>query len=401
MNKKEIEILTNQEIPESIRQAIAQSILGTQISKEDRELEKQRLLLDRRKLFLNTPFVAALACLITLTATFLFDRITTTDAAHHLITIEQVKKEISESEARLKQQLLEKSKKTDAELEAIAQEREFQYEIVKSELADNTKDNIDRAAVLLFLARAGVLNQLNEKELRDMAKAQKENPQDNIIPKLSSMKSTPESQIRKPCADRNVLDFLTPELILAVVPSFSGVRADQQRALVQQITPHLKEGFALIGACDIYSISALMGQLSHESAGFQTMEEFASGAVYEGRRELGNIHEGDGRKFKGRGLLLLTGRRNYRELGKFLGIPLEEHPELVSSDPEIAVGAAIWYLKSRNILRACSDSGCDIVKLTRLINGGLNGLEDRRRYTMAFQLELAKAATRSNGTDVE
>ena len=70
-------------------------------------------------------------------------------------------------------------------------------------------------------------------------------------------------------------------------------------------------------------IAHFLGQTCHESAGFRTTEEFASGEAYEGRKDLGNIKKGDGRRYKGRGLLQLTGRANYAEHGKMLGVDLE------------------------------------------------------------------------------
>jgi len=72
-------------------------------------------------------------------------------------------------------------------------------------------------------------------------------------------------------------------------------------------------------------IAHFLGQTCHESAGFRTTEEFASGAAYEGRKDLGNVKKGDGRLYKGRGLLQLTGLANYAEYGKALGVDLENN----------------------------------------------------------------------------
>ena len=73
-------------------------------------------------------------------------------------------------------------------------------------------------------------------------------------------------------------------------------------------------------------IAHFLGQTCHESAGFRTTEEFASGENYEGRADLGNNRPGDGVRYKGRGLLQLTGRANYKVFGDLLGVQLEGNP---------------------------------------------------------------------------
>jgi putative chitinase len=120
-----------------------------------------------------------------------------------------------------------------------------------------------------------------------------------------------------------------------------------------------------------------IAQCAHESASFTTLEEFASGSAYEGRRDLGNTQRGDGVKYKGRGIIQLTGRANYRTFGKNLGYDLEGNPELAEK-PEISVLTALEYWKSRG-LNAFADKD-DVTTITRRINGGLNGFEDRKKY---------------------
>lgn len=141
MDREILNDLKDPEIPESIRTAIAQSAL-----------EKSRYKSENRVALLNTPFVAALAGLITLAATSIFGQ-------------------------------WDNSKK--AEIEAEASQRNFQYEILKEQLTEDGVDNIQRAATLLFLAKSGVLNNLNVDELVEMAEQQKENPDQNILPTLS------------------------------------------------------------------------------------------------------------------------------------------------------------------------------------------------------------------------
>ena len=163
-----------------------------------------------------------------------------------------------------------------------------------------------------------------------------------------------------------------------VAPRFSGELAERQAAIIaavgEVLTPTLQE-YAIDTRL---RIAHFLGQTCHESAGFRTTEEFASGDAYEGRRDLGNTQKGDGRRYKGRGLLQLTGRANYRALGKVLKVELEGDPER-AAEPALSLRIACEYWKSRNINAACDRD--DLITVTRLINGGTNGLEDRRGYT--------------------
>ena len=125
-------------------------------------------------------------------------------------------------------------------------------------------------------------------------------------------------------------------------------------------------------------LTHFMGQVAHESGGFRYMEEIASGAAYEGRADLGNTQRGDGVKFKGRGPIQLTGRANYRRFGRAIGIDLERYPEIVAY-PSLGLWAGCEYWANRGI-NALADRD-DIEAVTRAINGGLNGLADRRVKT--------------------
>lgn len=122
-----------------------------------------------------------------------------------------------------------------------------------------------------------------------------------------------------------------------------------------------------------------LAQIGHESGELRFRAEIASGEAYEGRLDLGNTQPGDGRRYKGRGLIQLTGRANYAEYGRALGREAEllAQPELVETDPALCVDVAGCYWARRG-LNALADAD-DLTTLTRRINGGLNGLEDRRR----------------------
>lgn len=122
-------------------------------------------------------------------------------------------------------------------------------------------------------------------------------------------------------------------------------------------------------------LAHFLAQLAHESMGFVHMEEIASGAAYEGRRDLGNVHPGDGKRYKGRGPIQLTGRANYRRYGQRVGIDLEAHPE-VAALPSVGMLTACLYWSDRG-LNALADAD-DVLSITRKINGGTNGLPDRK-----------------------
>jgi putative chitinase len=130
-----------------------------------------------------------------------------------------------------------------------------------------------------------------------------------------------------------------------------------------------------------------LAQAAHESAHFTTLEEFASGAAYEGRKDLGNTQPGDGKRYKGRGIFQLTGRANYRQMGAKLGLDLEGNPEL-AEQPEVSVLTALEYWNSRNISVPADND--DVVAVTKKINGGTNGLDDRKKYLQKIKNILPK-----------
>lgn len=177
---------------------------------------------------------------------------------------------------------------------------------------------------------------------------------------------------------------LGENFIFKVAPRFSGAAAAKQRAIVSAIAARFAAILARYGISTHLRIAHFMAQVTHECAGFRTTEEFATGDAYEGRVDLGNLRAGDGRRYKGRGLIQLTGRANYRQMGKLLGLDLESDPHL-AADPITSLQIACEYWKSRKINIAADAD--DLVRVTRLVNGGLNGLDDRRRY-----LQRAKAA---------
>jgi putative chitinase len=128
--------------------------------------------------------------------------------------------------------------------------------------------------------------------------------------------------------------------------------------------------------------AAFIAQIAHESGQLRYVRELASGAEYEGRADLGNTMTGDGIRFRGRGLIQVTGRTNYKACGAALHLDLNLFPELLEQ-PMYAARSAAWFWKTHG-LNELADVG-DQVKITRRINGGTNGLAERLAY-----FELAK-----------
>lgn len=139
--------------------------------------------------------------------------------------------------------------------------------------------------------------------------------------------------------------------------------------------PHLNAAMAEFGIDSPRRIAAFLAQVGHESGQLLYVRELASGRAYEGRKDLGNTSLGDGARYKGRGLIQITGRANYSRLASDLKIACVEKPELLET-PENACRSAGWFW-SKNSLNKYVDSG-DFVWLTKRINGGTNGLADRQ-----------------------
>ena len=172
--------------------------------------------------------------------------------------------------------------------------------------------------------------------------------------------------------------------LLAIAPRMSGTKGAQQAKIIQALGGVITITLARFEINNDLRCAHFLAQICHESDGFSTTVEYASGQAYEGRTDLGNANPGDGARYKGRGLIQLTGRANYAQYGKLLGLKLIDNPEL-AADPatSLLIACKFWNL---NVLNLSADRD-DLEKITRRINGGLNGLADRRAC-----LARAKAA---------
>ena len=162
---------------------------------------------------------------------------------------------------------------------------------------------------------------------------------------------------------------------------------------ITRMAPH-SAGYAgkflpfLNALCPVFGVDTpkrichFLAQICHESQEFRRTVERASGAAYEFRKALGNTAKGDGPRFKGRGLIQLTGKANYQAyntylVGERVMDDVVSHPGLLA-EPEHAVRSALWYWATRGLDRLADRD--DIEGITRRINGGLNGLESRKGY---------------------
>jgi putative chitinase len=180
-----------------------------------------------------------------------------------------------------------------------------------------------------------------------------------------------EKPVAKPAS--NGVATPTLELMQKFAPS-------GKSAILQAVVDEFPATGAAFGLTKSKTIMChFLAQACHESANFRTTHEFwgptKAQLGYEGRKDLGNVTRGDGKRYMGRGIFQLTGRANYRTLGNKMGLDFEGKPEL-AAEPSISFKIACQYWASRNIEKAAAKN--DLERVTRLINGGTNGLPDRK-----------------------
>ncbi len=180
--------------------------------------------------------------------------------------------------------------------------------------------------------------------------------------------------------------MVTDDELRRIMPNCAAAKREAYLPFIQQamqefeITSYLRE-------------AAFLAQLAHESGELRYMEEIASGSAYEGRADLGNTQPGDGKRYKGRGPIQLTGRANYKRYGDLLALDLVNNPTIAAT-PQVGFRIAGQYWKL-NGLNELADKGLQIVTIKRKgqtqqvpafdaitfkINGGFNGKDDRTKY---------------------
>lgn len=199
--------------------------------------------------------------------------------------------------------------------------------------------------------------------------------------------------------------------------------------ICELLTPHLpaqviQELPDLIKKFNITTMNQMIhfcGQCAHETGNWRSTVELGAnaGAKYEGNKKLGNTQPGDGVKFKGRGYIQLTGRWNYNHFSKWLKAEdLTEFPDLVAT--KYAVLSAFFFMDDKGLWEAAKNAGysdAEVARITKVVNGGSNGLADRKKQTAKFKEILdgkqfvlcgevvegviASSVTESNGTNAQ
>lgn len=120
-----------------------------------------------------------------------------------------------------------------------------------------------------------------------------------------------------------------------------------------------------------------LAQIIHESGGFRYSKEIATGIAYEFRKDLGNVKPGWGQKYKGRSFIQVTGRYNYEQISKDLGVDFTKFPEYLEQLPYSMIAAG-WFWNKNKLNKQADLNRLTTITLT--INGGTNGIEDRKRW---------------------
>lgn len=163
---------------------------------------------------------------------------------------------------------------------------------------------------------------------------------------------------------------LTQQQLLQILP-----KAGAKAGVFVPVLNTAMQRYQIVGS---KRIAAFIAQIGHESGQLRNVREIwgptPAQSGYEGRKDLGNTTPGDGSKYRGRGLIQVTGRANYVACGEALGLDLIVQPELLEI-PQHAAMSAAWFWKQHG-LNDLADRD-QFNSITRRINGGLNGLQDR------------------------
>lgn len=152
---------------------------------------------------------------------------------------------------------------------------------------------------------------------------------------------------------------------------------------IEKYLPWLNKWMPYYGITTKDRVCNFLSQVAHESGQLRYNKELASGSSYDTGRlalRLGNTPEddGDGQLYKGRGLIQITGTYNYKSISKDWGVDVFSDPDLLLT-PSLSVRSACWFWW-KNGLNHLVDDGATVQMVTKVVNGGHNGLEERIEF---------------------
>ena len=186
-------------------------------------------------------------------------------------------------------------------------------------------------------------------------------------------------------ADGIVGDGTWSKMFPIVITDTPNLKLDKLKgSLPDSVIAQIPDTAAKFNITTNLRLAHFLSQCSHESGNFKWIVEFASGAAYEGRKDLGNTQPGDGIRFKGRGYIQLTGRANYGKFSTFCGEDCVANPDLVAN--KFPMMSAAYFFNANKLWSIC-DKGSDeatVLAVTKRVNGGTNGLADRQSKFTKF-----------------
>ena len=209
----------------------------------------------------------------------------------------------------------------------------------------------------------------------------------------AATKATPENAEKylAPLNDAMQLFEINDPIVVAAFLSQVGVESGGLTAVVENLNYKVSALTALFGSRRISEAdAAAYGR--NDTTGQKANQEMLANILYGGEwgaKNLGNTEPGDGWKFRGRGLKQLTGRANYKACGNSLGINLIDDPDQLAQPTAAALSAA-WFWASRRSagIEDAAQAG-DVKRVTKLVNGGDNGLAQREALFESAMQALA------------
>lgn len=174
--------------------------------------------------------------------------------------------------------------------------------------------------------------------------------------------------------------------IVLTTSDLSQIAPSASKKNIEYYTPLINGVLQKYQIDSVPRVCHFLAQVLHESGSLNYKEEIATGDAYENRSDLGNIYPGDGRKYKGRGLIQLTGRSNYKKYKDEISDNVIDYPTVVAS--KYSADVAGWFWDKRNLNKFADKE--DFVKITKKINGGTIGIDDRSNFLQRARQVLSK-----------